>query len=326
MKTIALFFGGPGNEAKVSIMSAQHVATHFDYTKYKLILIFWSRNKNFYKVDNFLDLKKPLNRIKESQFKNLFDVALLMTHGKYGEDGTLQKILKKAKVQYCGSDPKASALCMDKARTKKLLGQHHIKQVSFEVIDLNKISPKQINKKLTIIKSDYNLPLFVKPANSGSSVGITKVVNFSQLAKAITTACLYDKKILIEQGLINPREIEIGILGNNKIIVSAPGELLLSKQFYDYNDKYINNKTKISIPAILTPTEKQKIKKLDAKIYRLCGCRGFARIDFFIANNTIYFNEINTLPGFTKFSMYPNLMINMGISFKQLLSKIITLA
>lgn len=326
MKTIALFFGGPGNEAKVSIMSAQHVAAHFDYKKYKLILIYWSHNKNFYIVDNFLAIKKPSNRVKEPQFKSLFDVALLLTHGKYGEDGTLQRILKKAKVKYCGSGVKASALCMDKARTKKLLTKHHIKQVRFEIINLNIPNTKKIDKKLNIIKNNYNLPLFVKPANSGSSLGITKVVKFSQLAKSITTACLYDKKILIEQGLINPREIEVGILGNTKIIVSEPGELILSKQFYDYNDKYVKNKTKISIPAILTPTEIKEIKKLAARIYRLYGCRGFARIDFFITNNTVYFNEINTLPGFTRFSMYPNLMMNMGMSFKQLLSKIITLA
>lgn len=326
MKTIALFFGGPGNEAKVSIMSAQYVATHFDYKKYKLILIYWSRNKNFYIVDNFFDIKKPSNRIKEDQFKGVFDIALLMTHGKYGEDGALQRILEKAKVQYCGSGVKASALCMDKARTKKLLVKHHIKQVRFEVINLNITTTKQIDKKINIIKNNYELPLFVKPANSGSSVGITKVVKFSQLPKAIKTASLYDKKILIEQGLVNPREIEVGVLGNKKLTISEPGELILSKQFYDYNDKYISNKTKISIPAKLTSTEIYKIKKLAAKVYRICDCGGFARIDFFITNNTIYFNEINTLPGFTKFSMYPNLMMNMGMSFKQLLSKIITLA
>lgn len=326
MKIIALFFGGPGNEANVSIMSAQHVVANFDYKKYRLILIYWSRDKNFYQVNNFSNLKKPLHKIKEKQFKSLFDVALLMTHGKYGEDGTLQKILKKAKVKYCGCGVKASALCMDKARTKKLLTQHHINQIQFEIINLNIATVQQVNSEINKIKNNYTLPLFVKPANSGSSVGITKVTSFSQLPKALKVASLHDQKILIEQGLVNPREIEVGILGNKKIIISDPGELILSKEFYDYNDKYIKNKTKISIPAKLTPLEKQKIKKMAAKVYRVCGCRGFARVDFFIVDNTIYFNEINTLPGFTKFSMYPLLMINMGRSFKQLISKIIELA
>lgn len=326
MKTIGLVFGGPGNEANVSIMSAQNVAAHCDDRKYKLILIFWSKNKSFYQVSNFSEIKKPTHKISEKELKKLIDVALLMTHGKYGEDGTLQRILEKAKVKYCGCGVKASALCMDKARSKKLLSQHTIKQVQFEIINFKTTTTLQIGNKINDIKKNYSLPLFVKPANSGSSVGITKITNFSQLSKAIKLALKHDSKILIEEGLENPREIEVGILGNKKIIVSQPGELLLSKGFYDYNDKYVKNKTKISIPAKLTTLEKQKITKLAQTIYQLCGCRGFARVDFFISNNTIYYNEINTLPGFTKFSMYPLLMTARRMNFKQLISKIIELA
>lgn len=326
MQTVALFFGGPSNEHEISVISAKNIFENFPAKKYKIKLIYWDKNSLFYVVRDFKNLKKNRRKISIENFKKEFDIAFPITHGKYGESGVLQGIFDFQKIKYCGSKALSSALCMDKAVFKTLMSAHKINQVKFLAIDYNLDSKEEIAEKILKLKKNFNLPLYVKPSNSGSSLGISKVKNIKQLKTAIKNSLIHDSKILIEEGLINPKEIEVAVLGNENLFISLPGELKLAKDFYDYNDKYKLNKTEFIIPANISSNQDKEIKELSKKIYKLCACSGFARIDFFISNKKIYINEINTLPGFTNISMYPILMEKSGLKYTKLIEKIIKLA
>lgn len=322
MKTVGLIFGGPSNEHEVSINSAKNIVKNFSYQEYKLALIYWDKKGSFYSVKdiNKLGIKK---RIILEDFKKIFDIALLMTHGKYGEDGVLQSLLESQKIKYCGCRVLSSSLCMDKGLFKQYLSGQKISQVRFMVLDYARESSKEINLKISRIKSAFKSPLYIKPANSGSSVGITRIENAAQIGRAIKEALKHDDKIIVEEGLINPKEVEVAVLGNKDLNISRPGELRLAKDFYSYEDKYKLGQTEVIIPARISKEQSQKIIMLAERIYKLCGCSGFARIDFFVARNKIYLNEINTLPGFTNISMYPMLMMDKGLSYRALINKII---
>lgn len=325
MKRIGLIFGGLSNESQVSVISARNIVKNFDYKKYKLSLVYWHKNGQAYLVKNINNLSNkklmPIDRFRRS-----FDIVLPVTHGRYGEDGYLQGLLETLKIKYCGCRVLSSALCMDKAVFKTFIAGQKILQTEYKVLDYAIQNKKEILKILQSVKKDLKLPVYVKPANSGSSVGITKVGKWSDLQKAINVAHRHDSKIVIEQGLEQPREIEVAVLGNDKLIISAPGELKLAKDFYDYDDKYKKGEAKQIIPADLSVKVKSEIANLTEKVYRLCDCRGFARVDFFLHKGKVYLNEINTLPGFTGISMYPMLMKNSGMAYKQLINKIIELA
>lgn len=327
MSKIFLIFGGIGNESSVSIISAKNIVKHFDYKKHKLALVFWDKSGLFYLVKKIEDclIKSKRQLLDISSFKQ-YDVAFLVTHGKYGEDGVLQGILESQKVRYTGCRVLSSALCMDKAVLKEFMKGYHVPQVDFRVIDFKIHSKQQVKKIILDSVKHIGIPMFVKPANSGSSVGITRVTKQSHIARAIKIALKHDTKVIIEQGLNGPREIEVGVLGNSSLIISEAGELKLAKEFYEFEDKYQKGEAKPVIPAQLTHIQSSTIRELSDHIYRLCGCRGFARIDFFIDQGTIFFNEINTLPGFTDVSMYPSLMANVGINYKKLINAIIELA
>lgn len=328
MSRVALFFGGPGNEAQVSITSATNIVKHFDYNQHKLVLIYWHKDNLFYKLDKIEDCKRPQKKqiLEISNFKKNFDLALLMTHGRYGEDGVLQGMLESQKIIYSGSGVLSSALCMDKVVFKKLMSAHDIPQLNFFVLDYELHTKLEINKIIQKAKLKLNYPIYIKPANSGSSLGVTKLDNWRNLNKAIKEARLHDHKIILEQGLIKPREIEVAILGNRDLIVSCPGELKLEQDFYDYAEKYEKGRAKMLIPAKITPRQANKINQLCQIVYRLADCRGFARLDFFLKNNKIYLNEINTLPGFTDISMYPMLMKQTGFKYRDIIRSLIKLA
>lgn len=328
MKKIGLFFGGMGNEAEVSIVSAKNIIKNFDYKRYELKLVYWHKDGLFYFLKNINELKK-LNRksiISQAEFGKKFEIGLLMTHGKYGEDGVLQGILEALKIKYCGCRVLSSALCMDKAVFKKYLAGAGVAQVKFETFDYDLNAPAEIKMLLEKVKNDFKFPLYIKPANSGSSVGITKVEKADRLDRAIKEAAKHDSKIIIEEGLVGARELEAAVLGNDKLIISDPGELILAKEFYDYDDKYKLGQTGTIIPAKLEEKTKAEIISLAKKVYQLCSCSGFARVDFFLKNGKVYLNEINTLPGFTDISMYPMLMMSTGMSYRELINKIIKLA
>lgn len=328
MKTIALFFGGLGNEAAVSVMSAKNVVKNFDYKRYKLKLVYWSKkDTRFYLIKDINKLNvSSANRLAIEDWKKSFDIALLMTHGRYGEDGVLQAIFESQKIKYCGCRVLGSAVCMDKALFKNLLKAENINQVKFTVIDLKANTEMEIKIIKEKIKKTFKLPLYIKPANSGSSVGITKVDKFTELEAALNVAFKHDSKIVIEEGLTSPKEVEVAVLGNDKLIVSFPGELRLVKDFYNYDDKYKLGQAEVIIPAKIPTAQIKTIKKMAEEIYRLASCQGFSRLDFFVSKNKIYFNEINTLPGFTDISMFPMLMMNLKMSYQELLNKIIEIA
>jgi len=328
MKTIALFFGGLSNEAAVSVMSAKNVAAAFDHQRYKLVLVYWNKkDQNFYVVRsvNKLVIGKN-NRLNVEDFKKTFDVALLMTHGRYGEDGVLQAILESRKIKYCGCRVLGSAVCMDKIVFKSLMKSAKINQVDYGFLDYRAHSHATIQAEKLRIKKTFSFPVYVKPSNSGSSVGITKVNRPTELEAAITEALRHDSKVLIEEGLINPTEIEVAVLGNDKLVVSQPGQLRLVKDFYNYDDKYKLGEAEVVIPARIRAGLIKKIRQLAPQIYHLADCQGFARVDFFISHGQIYINEINTLPGFTDISMFPKLMMHQGLTYTELINKIIGLA
>lgn len=327
MKTIGLFFGGMSNEAEVSVASAKNIAHHIDTNAYRLILIFWSKDGGFYQVPTFEACKSvhETSRIPIENFSKTFDIALPMTHGRYGEDGILQSIFESQKIAYCGCRVLGSALCMDKAMFKMHLLGHGIKQAEFTIIDYAFFDKERIDALKEDVRKNYTLPVFVKPSSSGSSVGVSRVSDFSMLDEALETAKAHDDKVLIEEGFVGYREIEVAILGNESLTVSRPGELMPSKDFYDYEDKYELGKAVMRIPAPMSESQEREIVEIAAKVYTSCSCRGFARVDFFVKDR-IVLNEINTLPGFTNISMYPKLMQSQGIDYTDLISRIIELA
>lgn len=328
MSKVGLFFGGPGNEAEVSIISAVNIIKNFDYKKHDLILIYWHKNGVFYKLNNIKEVKtiKKAQVLDMGDFKKHFQVALLMTHGRFGEDGILQGVLESMRLPYTGAGILSSALCMDKVLFKLLMKGSKIPQLAFFVLDYSLDSKLKIKETIFRAKNNLKLPVYVKPANSGSSVGIVKLDNWNKLKQAIEEARLHDHKIILEQGLINPREIEVAVLGNKNLIVSRPGELKLEQDFYDYAEKYEKGRTKMMIPAILSLEKEKEIVDLAQKVYQLVDARGLARVDFFLQRNKVYINEVNTLPGFTDISMYPMLMKTKGFKYQDLINELIDLS
>lgn len=323
MKRIGLFFGGMSDEAEVSVLSARNITPHLDASRFSLVPVYWDKNGNFRLVRDLDDRTGTM--IAPSDFSTAFDVAFPITHGKFGEDGVLQAIFESRRTPYCGCRVLASALCMDKAMFKTLLSGHGILQTKFLVIDRS----DDIQKKTEAWKDaldGFSFPLFVKPSNSGSSVGISRVEDFGQLQGAIRVAREHDDTVIIEQGLVDFHEIEIAILGTAELTVSDPGRIRPSEKFYNYDDKYILNKTEFDIPAPLPPHIAESARSLAERAYRLSGCEGFARVDLFVRDDKVYLNEINTLPGFTEISMYPRLMQASGIPYQELLTRVIELA
>jgi len=316
------------NEHDVSIASAKNVIRNIDHQLFDLVLLFWSKDGIFYKIDTIEDISslKESQRILFENIKAYIDIALLMTHGKYWEDGVLQAMLEQQNISYTGCRVLSSSVCMDKWFFKELMDKNNINQTKFESIDFSLMNDKLYRDKLELIQKTFPLPIYVKPANSGSSVGISRVDDFGLLDSSIQEAKKHDSKVIVEEWLVSPKEIEVAVIGNWILTISEPGELILTKDFYDYEDKYKNNEATVQIPANISESLRWEIKLLAEKIYRISDCRGFARIDFFVIDNQIYINEINTLPGFTDISMYPMLMQSTGISYTELLTKIISLA
>lgn len=324
MKKVGLIFGGISSEHAVSIMSAKNIVNNIDRELFELILIYRDKNWYFYQVDNIERLNK-LNQLQIGDFIETFDVALLMTHGKYGEDGVIQWILESQGVPYCGSRVLGSAVCMDKAVFRDIMSKFDIKQTRYGVIDFYKNTESEIEKIKQDCISRFNLPFYIKPANSGSSVGITKIDTIEDIELAIDEAKKYDSKVLIEEWLVDMQEIELAVVWNSELIISQPGELVLDKDFYSYEDKYELGQATVNIPAKIDDNFKNIIRNIVLRVYKITDCQWFARVDFFVKNGDIYVNEINTLPGFTDISMFPMLMKSMGIGYKELITRIIEL-
>lgn len=346
--TIAVLFGGRSGEHEVSLMSARSVLSVLDAGLYRVIQVAITREGAWLTGDNALDALergdtfglRPVALLPDPQRPGLFllrpeglekltevDVYFPVLHGTYGEDGALQGLLEMADVAYVGSGVLGSAVGMDKALFKEVM-----RACDIPVAESLTVSRDQILNHLedTVRRAEEVgvYPLFVKPANSGSSVGITKCRSRADLAEGLLEAAQYDRRVLIERGVPNPREIEVSVLGNETPEASIPGEVLPGADFYSYEAKYLLESSHLLIPAPLTELQTQRIRELAVRAYRAIDCAGLARVDFLLDNlsGEIYLNEINTLPGFTRISMYPKLWEATNLPYPTLVRRLIELA
>ena len=335
---VGLVFGGRSGEHEVSIRSAASIYKLLDKDKYEIELIGVDKNGGWHVVDqkwlpSGSEMKSlaPANTglvssVDEGEIVKAggkkIDVFFPIIHGSFGEDGSLQGFFELLDVAYVGSGVLGSAVGMDKDVSKRLLLQAGLKVAKFVVLrDI-----QELDKSLAQIRK-LGWPIFVKPVNMGSSVGVTKVLRENDLKKAILDAFKYDTKVIVEEAIVG-REIECSVLGNGDPIASVPGEIKSTHDFYDYEAKYIDeNGAELIIPADLTNGQSQKIQQTALAAYKILECSGMARVDmFFTKKGEILINEINTLPGFTNISMYPQLWEKSGISYPDLLDRLIRLA
>jgi len=257
----------------------------------------------------------------------LVDVIFPVLHGPYGEDGTVQGLLEMANVPYVGSGVLGSAVAMDKDVARKLFAFHGLPQVRYVAVRRHewRTAPDTVMSR---VEAALAYPLFVKPANMGSSVGVSKARNRAQLAAAITLATHYDSKLLVEAAVPNAREIEVSVLGNDAPVASIAGEIIPGNEFYDYNAKYESEGSQLLIPARLDAATLQQVRNLAVQAFQALECEGLARVDFLVDGDTnaIFLNEINTMPGFTRISMYPKLWEASGIAYPDLVHRLLELA
>ncbi len=347
---VAILFGGSNSEHEVSRMSASTIIDGISKEKYNIFMLgitksgewflyngntksiidgSWEKNSDNKKAFISPDTSvKGIVVLDGDKFEVLkLDVIIPVFHGKNGEDGTMQGVATLANIPFVGCGVTASAVCMDKVITNIILSYSGINKADFYwfyVNDFKEDPERYINN---IEKHITSYPMFVKPANAGSSVGVSKVSNKRELLEAIKVASKEDIKVLVEKAIVG-QEIECAVLGNDDPIVSEPGEIIPSSEFYDYDDKYNNGTAKINVPANLTPEVSLEVQEICKKAYKILGCTGLVRMDSFVekGTNKIYINEPNTLPGFTSISMYPKMMQHSGYSLSHLIDELINYA
>jgi D-alanine-D-alanine ligase len=347
---VGILFGGQSTEHEVSLQSAKNVIEAIDREKFEPVLIGIDKTGRWYlnqESEFLLNATNPklikLNKATaekialqpgdhnemvvhtEAVNKNIknLDVVFPILHGPLGEDGTVQGLMRLMDVAFVGPGVLGSAIGMDKDVTKRLALTAGVEVAPFATFHMYEITPdlvKEVGQKL-------GYPLFVKPANMGSSVGISRASNEKELQQAVGLAVKFDRKIIIEKG-IKGREIEVAVLGNEDPKASVPGEIIPQDGFYSYEAKYVDEKgAKLEAPADLPAEKVKEVQKLAVEIFKVLECEGMARVDFFLQEDgTFIFNEINTIPGFTNISMYPRLWGLSGVSYKELITKLIDLA
>ncbi|WP_265459336.1 D-alanine--D-alanine ligase [Enterococcus sp. HY326] len=332
---IYLLYGGKSAEHDVSIMSAFSVlnAIYFNYYQVQLVMITkqgqWLKGPLLTEAPETaaeLDLVALNNgeEINPGMIKDENGIVFPVLHGPNGEDGTIQGFLETLNMPYIGAGVMTSATAMDKIMTKYVLQAAGIPQVPYVSVLASqwKENPKQVFDEC---EGALLYPMFIKPANLGSSVGISKAENRQELQKGLLEAYQYDSRVIVEQG-IEAREIEVAILGNEDVRTTLPGEIVKDVAFYDYDSKYIDNKIEMAIPAQVPPEVAAKARSYAEKAYVMLGGAGLSRCDFFLtAQNELFLNELNTMPGFTQFSMYPLLWENMGVKYSDLIEELIQL-
>lgn len=348
-KRVAVIFGGKSNEHSISLISATNIIKNISTDKYEIVMVgitekgrwllytgdvdsiengLWESNP-----DNVSCVLSPdplhkgfLAIMDDGTVQHIkVDVVFPVLHGKNGEDGTVQGLLTLSQIPFVGCDLISSANCMDKDVTHIILEASGIRTAKWLTIRASEIDglidfAKKADKEL-------KYPIFVKPANCGSSVGISKARNLDELIKGIKVAFSHDQKVIVEQGILGV-ECECAVMGNSSLTVSTVGEIAAANEFYDFNAKYQNTESKTYIPVRGASEEKiDEIRGIAEKAYKALGCKGLARVDFFLCENgDVYLNEINTLPGHTKISMYPKLMEYYGLTQSQQIDKLISLA
>jgi D-alanine-D-alanine ligase len=310
-KRVAVIYGGRSGEHEVSLRSARAIIDALDSEKYKVLHYLISKEGKW----------SPRPIVPEPHGNPEIDVVFPALHGTFGEDGTLQGLLELAGLPYVGAGVLASAVSMDKEVMKRLAKERGLPVVDYLVFSSSEL------KDSDGICSKFEFPVFVKPANLGSSVGISKAHSCAELKSALELAASFDRKVIVERG-IDGREFECAVLGNDDPIASVPCEILPSREFYDYDDKYLLEKAGTVIPADLSPEQTRELQKLAVECYRAVECEGLARVDFLLetATNRFFINEINTLPGFTSISMYPKMWEYSGLPMPKLVDRLIELA
>ncbi len=332
MKTkLGVIYGGMSSENEVSKVSASYVLNNLDKDKYDIYPIYIDKDGNWFyeekEIDNYINFLKDM------------DVLFPVLHGLYGEDGTIQGLFELIKKPYVGCKVLGSSIGMDKIYAKTIFKSAginvapyvYVKKLNDKYILVDKHFDEEILSMEDIIpkiEEEISYPIFIKPSNQGSSVGITKAHNSKELIEGLKDAFNYDRKILLEEGIVG-REVECGVLGNEEVIASSVGEVIVkSDEFYSYDAKYKDETTITEIPASISKELSDEIRRLAIKAYKAIDGKGLSRVDFFIEKDTnkIIINEINTLPGFTSISMYPKLFDNVGIKYSELLDRLINLS
>lgn len=336
---VGVIYGGQSAERDVSAVSARAVVQSLDPEKYEILPVVitekgeWVFAEETYKQlqKNSFDLPKSLSFKGDELVErsgdiavggNPVDLVIPMLHGPYGEDGTIQGLLEMANIPYVGTSVLGSALCMNKIAMKNMLTSHLIPIAPFVYT-----RESELVGFVDRVEAIISYPCFVKPANLGSSVGITKAHNRDELADAIETALKYDEWIIVEKA-IEAREIELSVMGDVDVQVSVPGEIVPGEEFYSYEDKYISDQAELRIPAPLSEREMAAAQELAVKAYKALCCDGMARVDLFLEKETGAWmvNELNTIPGFTPISMFPKLFEYSGKNYSQLLDELISIA
>lgn len=345
---IGILFGGRSGEHEVSLMSARSVVRVLDVKRYNVTLIGITHDGQWLAGENALDaLEKgntahltPVTLLPQAGQRTLFalkdgalapyaelDVIFPVLHGTFGEDGTIQGLFELIGLPYVGAGVLGSSVGMDKGLFKDVMRANGIPVLDSIVLTRSEIE-KNIENAIAACEKISAYPLFTKPANLGSSVGISKVRGRSDLYEGLLEAARFDRRVLVERGLEKPREIEVSVLGNDQPIASIPGEIRPSDDFYTYNAKYVDDRSELIIPANLSETKRDEIRNLAVAIYQAIDCAGMARVDFLYSESTgeIYVSEVNTIPGFTSISMYPKLWEAAGISYPELVDRLVSLA
>lgn len=307
---VAVLYGGRSGEHEVSIRSARSVMAAMDPARYEILKFFITKGGRW----------KPYALRPEPGANPEIDVVFPVLHGTFGEDGTVQGLLELAGLPYVGAGVLASAASMDKDVTKRLCVERGLPVVEWMVLERGRLP-------IPAVEERFRYPVFVKPVNLGSSVGITKAKNRRALKKALELAALYDTKVLVERA-IQGRELECSVLGNQDPQASAPCEIIPSREFYDYEDKYLLERARTITVAELAPDKREEVRRLAVACYQAVNCEGMARVDFLLeaATGRVYINEINTIPGFTSISMYPKMWEAAGLPYPRLIDRLIELA
>ena len=349
MLNICILFGGVSPEHEVSLRSAESVLNNIDKEKYNVLPVGITRDGVWYlyggtdyselpgsKWENHPDNLKVIVSPVSGQGLVIFspdgvrtvklDCVFPVLHGENGEDGSVQGLLQLAGIPCVGCSVAASAAAMDKTMTKLVADKEGITQAKWLLVKKS-VFERKVEETISRIESCFDYPVFVKPAGTGSSVGVSKVKEVGELQAALEKAFEYDSKVLVEE-FIDGHEIEVAVLGNGEPYASVCGEIISGAEFYDYDAKYITDTSQCVIPAEISEETSETIRDTAVKIYKAMGCSGLSRVDFFVKKDGsgVVFNEINTIPGFTSISMYPKLMVASGIEYPKLIDKLIELA
>ena len=347
--SVCILFGGISPEHDVSLRSAESVLNNIDHSKYNVIPMGITRDGNWiiFGGDDYSELPAGtwMNNPKNNRgaispvrgqgllrfeddcvVRERLDVVFPVMHGENCEDGAIQGLLQLAGIPYVGPHIAASAVSMDKTLTKLVVDQAGVPQAAWHLVRRHEIK-SHMDHVIEVLEKKFQYPMFVKPAGTGSSVGVSKAANREALDKALHEAAKFDEKVLVEE-FIHGREIEVAVMGNSSPVASCCGEIDSGAEFYDYEAKYVTDTSTAYIPARISEEVEEQVRDLAVQVYSAIGCQGLSRVDFFVTyeDNRVVFNEINTLPGFTSISMYPKLFDASGIPYSQLIDQLLELA